>query len=139
MGTWDAGNFDNDAARNFLVLLMERWIPIINEALAGEVPPEAARMGMGPGLELIEGCVMPTVELFIATIEHVEGAEYLPTPRKIAGWSELALASYDAEIDGFDPGEEFKAKRRRVIAGTFARPLAISEAHEKEYGQWPEE
>ena len=134
MGAWDAGNFDNDSARDFLVVMTDRWISIIDEALAGEPPPEAAPMELAPGLELIEGCVMPTAELLIATFERFEEAERVPTPKQVAGWSDLALVTYDAEIDGFVPDEEYKRDRRRVIADTFARLLAIAEEHEKTYG-----
>jgi hypothetical protein len=129
MGTWDAGNFDNDSARDFLAVMMDRWISII-----GEPPPEASQMELAPGLELIEGCVMPTAELLIATIERFEEAERVPTPKQVTGWSELALAAYDSEIEGFDPDEEYKRERRRVIADTFARLLAIAESHEQTYG-----
>jgi hypothetical protein len=139
MGTWDAGNFDNDAARDFLGVIMDRWISILDEALAGQVPPEPALMGLAPGFEMLEGCVMPMTELLIATIEHFEAAECVPTPKKVAGWSELALASYDSEIDAFDPDEDYKEERRRVIADTFARLLAIAETHEQTYGSPLEE
>jgi hypothetical protein len=125
MGTWDAGNFDGDAPRDYLADLVGRWEQIIDRALAGEVPEEAAVFQFAPGLEMIDGCVMPTLEVILAAIEHLE-SDYCPELEKVTDWSRRALEAYDAEIEGWEPDDEYKLERRKVIARTFERLIAIA-------------
>ncbi|QEH34859.1 hypothetical protein OJF2_34040 [Aquisphaera giovannonii] len=120
MGTWDAGNFDGDDPREFLADMVARWERIVDRTLAGEPVDEVAGFRFQPGFEALDGAVMPTVEILIAVAEKLP-CDHLPDPDKVAAWRSGAMRIYDAEIDLFEPDEEYKVGRRAVIEATFAR------------------
>ena len=124
MGVWGSGNFDGDGPRDYLGKWVGRWVGIVDEAMAGGVPEEARAFQFWPGLDLIDGCVMPTVELIAGAIEHLD-CDVFPAPEKVAAWSERILATFDREIDGHDPDPGFQAERRGVLVAPLDRLLGL--------------
>src|SRR6185312_8501793 len=114
MGTWGSGNFDDDSARDFLANMVAYWESIIDRTLAGEMTQEAGWFTFQPGLETIGGCLMPMLEIILAALEHLE-SDHCPEAQKVENWSQQILEVFDAEIDDWDPDDEFKVERRQVI------------------------
>lgn len=120
MGAWGAGNFEGDNPRDFLANMVARWERVIDRALAGESTEEVAAFRFAPGFEALDGAILPTVEILVAVAEKLP-CDHLPGPSRVARWSSRALRIYDAEIDRWDPDEDYKVERRSVIEATFAR------------------
>jgi hypothetical protein len=124
MGWWGPGNFDGDSPRDFLADIVGRWEQIVDRLLAGEVPEEAAGFEFAPGLDTIDGAVMPTIEILITVAERLE-CDYLPGPEKVARWAAECLRVYDAEIGICDVDADFRVRRRQVLAETFDRLASV--------------
>jgi hypothetical protein len=109
MGTWAEGNFDNDYALDFV------------GDIANEVAGEMSAPEMVEDVDL----VMAAVAVRKALVEHC----HAPAPKhaEIEKLKLAVLAVYDKEIDGLDPGEEYKEKRRAVIEKTFDDFLMLLE------------
>jgi hypothetical protein len=113
MGTWGAGNFDSDAALDFIGEQIRRYIAIINEVFAVEY-----RFRLD---EDAEGELIPSVEILIFLCEHCGGI--LPSGLDVAAWKQRYLAMYDAQISGLAPVGGYKEERRALIESTFDRLL----------------
>ncbi len=110
MGTWDAGNFDNDAAlglvHNLTLNLQEQLTP----------PDEVEELSL----------IMGAVAVYKVLIERCYASP--PERDQIAELRETVLSIYDAEIDELDPSPAFKTKRRSVIEQTFQEFLQLIDA-----------
>jgi hypothetical protein len=104
--------------------MVGRWETIVDRLLAGEVPEEVAVFQFAPGLDTIDGSVMPTVEIRIAVAERLE-CDYLPGPEKITRWAAECLRVYDAEVGSCDVDADFAAQRRQTLAQTFDRLAGV--------------
>ncbi len=131
MGVWGPGNLEGDSPLDFLAGLAERWERIVEEALAGSVPEEAKALEFWPGLDTIDGCVMPTIELIVVATERLE-VEHYPSQPTVERWSGRVLATFDAEIDGQDTDPAFQAERRAVLVATFDRLARLVRARDQE-------
>jgi hypothetical protein len=130
VGTWGTGNLDGDSPRDFLADMTTVWERIIDRVLARDLTGAAAFFGPGvaftydAGLEAIEACVMPTVEVIIAVAGKLE-CDSLPSPEKVSEWAQEVLRVWDAESPSWGWNAEDQAERRSVIAGTFDRLLRV--------------
>src|SRR5262245_36285860 len=111
MGTWGAGNFDSDAALDFVGEQIRRYIALINEVFA-----VAYRFRLD---EEADGELIPSVEILILLCEHCGGV--LPSWLDVAAWKQRYLAMYDAQISGLAPVGGYGDERRAVIESTFDR------------------
>ncbi len=125
MGAWGSGNFEDDEPRDFLANMVSYWESIIDRTLAGESTQETGWFRFEPGFQTINGCVMPLLEIILAALEHLE-SDHCPEAGKVDGWSKQVLDAYDAEIDRWEPDEEYKVERRQVIEQTFDRLLNVA-------------
>jgi hypothetical protein len=123
MGTFAEHNFGNDAAMDYLAMLIAKLVATINEVVSDDarVAPE----------EDGESLLMPSVEVLALLCERY-GAEP-PRPEAVRQWSEKYLAVYDRTIDRLRPKPGFKAARRKVIDRTFRWLESVAETH------WAEE
>ena len=121
MGTWGPGNFENDAALDFLNEQVDSYVGIIKEIFG-----DAARFRLD---EDAEGMLMPSLEILLALNERLHGK--LPKGLDIAGWKSRYLSMYDEQIDGLEPDEGYKQLRRDTIATTFDKLLNLQAE------QWP--
>jgi hypothetical protein len=124
MGTWGAGNFENDAALDFIGDEIDRYISIIEDIFGNE-----GRFLLD---EDAEGMLMPAVEILAVLCEHCHGV--LPEHLDVAAWKARYLAMYDDQIDGLEPQGDFKQQRRAVIEATFDKLVRIHEEqrHDKD-------
>ena len=129
MGAWDSGNFDDDSPRDFLANMVAYWESVIDRTFAREPTQETGWFRFQPGFETINGCVMPMVEIILTALEHLE-SDHCPEAQKVESWSRHVLETYDAEIDDWDPDDEYKFERRQVIERTFERLLKIARARD---------
>jgi hypothetical protein len=126
MGTWGAGNFDDDVARDYLVDVIARFEQFIERILAGDIPEEA--MGMDNVLDAGEHCLLPTVEIMSALHESL-GSDYLPRPETVERWAESYPGQVEPLLKKLDPaGYErwYVPERRPVVVATFERLLRHS-------------
>jgi hypothetical protein len=113
MGTWGFGNFESDAALDFVDEQIDRFVAIITEVFADE---QRSLLD-----EDAEGQLMPSVEILILLCEHSSAA--LPKEIDVAAWKRRYLELYDAQIDGLSAAPGYKEARRAVIESTFDRLL----------------
>lgn len=124
MGTWGPGNFENDTAAEYLINLCKGLIDQITKAVE---QPEL----MQPD-EWDSDIMLANVELLSALAESVGRYETgwvgdmvfpfpYPAAEEIDRWKREYLKVWDAHIDELMPSEDYKRKRRVVIAATFDR------------------
>src|SRR5690348_11151133 len=111
MGTWGAGNFQNDGALDYLGEVIGHLAENVEELLGAD---------LGTG----ERTLMPSVAMIATLCEHHNGVP--PKLADVERWKQSYLATYDAEIDGYAPQGDFKAERRAAIAATFEALAKIS-------------
>jgi hypothetical protein len=116
MGTWGSGNFQNDAALDYMGDLSDEFSQRIEDIFADE---ERAYLD-----EDAEGQLIPTVAILATLAEHC--ALVPPRPQIVTGWQEKYLALFDDQIDGMEPAEGYAAERRSVIVETFTRLEELS-------------
>lgn len=107
MATWAEGNFDSDSAMDFV------------SDIARELRKE-----MSPPEEVEDlGLVMAAVAMLQTLVEHC----HAPAPKiaEIESLRKQVLSVYDEQIDGLDPDDDFKEKRRGVIEKTFDEFLEL--------------
>lgn len=109
MGTWGSGNFENDAALDYINEQVDRYIHIIEEIFGD---PVRFRLD-----EDAEGTLIPSVALLSLLCEHCHGA--LPSRVDVAAWKARYLEMYDAQIDGLEPAPDYERQRRAEIEATF--------------------
>ncbi|MFD4031229.1 DUF4259 domain-containing protein [Streptomyces sp. NPDC058637] len=121
MGTWGAGNFDNDTAADHLSVLADRLVTEIAEAMAGD-PVE---------LEPDEywGVTVPCdLELLLVLDRQGWVGVSLPAPEVIRTWQETFLAVWERTIDALEPKPAYKDERRAVLNKTFEQLAEASAA-----------
>ena len=111
MGTWGAGTFENDAALDFVNEEIDRHIRAIENIFADE-----SRFRLD---EDAEDELMPRVELLVLLYAHCRGV--LPDGLDVSAWKARYLAMFDEQIDELEPDDDYKQRRRSVIAGAFDR------------------
>ena len=112
MGTWGSGNFDSDTAADHLVVLTDRLIKEVAEAMDGDPvaiePDEYWGVAVPCNLEL----------LHLIAQQGYAGA-LLPDKATVEAWKTKFLSVWDESIDGLGPSELHKTERRAVLARTF--------------------
>src|SRR5690348_5779837 len=120
MGTWGAGTFQHDAALDFINTEIDRHVSVIENIFEDEslfhIDDDA------------EGELMPRIEILLALCDRCHGV--LGEHMDIAAWKARYLALYDDEIDTIEPSDDYKQRRRAVIADTFDRLI------ERHAAQW---
>lgn len=117
MGTFGAGNFENDAA-----------LDLVSEVLAvATTEIEAFCDSDDVGIEDLEQ-IMAAVAIHLVLGEHC--AAGAPEVDFAVRLRDKVLAIFDEEISDLDPSGEFAAERRAVLVDTFARyEAAAREQH----------
>lgn len=115
MGTWSAGNFENDGALDFVGDLVDQLIEGIERCFE-ESGADLDEEG--------EAVLVPSVEIISLLCERCNAAP--PDPEAVKSWKEEYLEIYDAQIDQLDPDPDYQVERRRTIEQTFDRLLEQS-------------
>jgi hypothetical protein len=124
MGTWGPGNFENDTAADYLMDLCKPLVAQIKETVAQ--PPL-----MQPD-EPTSDIMLANVEVLSVLAENIGRYETdwvgdivfpfpFPGAEEIEQWKIEYLRVWDGYIDGLMPSEDYKGRRREVIAATFDR------------------
>ena len=111
MGTWAAGNFDNDGALDYVGEVMDGLVARIEGVFAEEGAADLDEYG--------EAVIMPSVHIISLLHEHCHAAP--PKPAVVAGWKSRYLAIFDEQIDDLEPAGDFASERRAVIENTFTK------------------
>ena len=108
MGTWGPGNFENDGALDYVHDVMDQFVK------------EAQEIFDDDGFDLgdLDAIIMPKIEIVITIVENCGGFIF---KHIVKDWKEKCLKLYDSEIDDYDPKEEYKVNRRKVIEKTFEK------------------
>jgi hypothetical protein len=120
MGTWAEGNFDNDAALDFIGDEIDRYVGVIEAIFADE---QRFRLD-----EDAEAMLMPSIEILSLLCDHCGGV--LPEDLDVAAWKARYLKIYDEHIDHLEPQGNYKQQRRAVIEATFDKLL---QQHEEQW------
>jgi hypothetical protein len=113
LGTWGEGNFENDDALDFIQEEVHRHVAAIEAIFADDWRFQLDTTGDA------EGELMPRVAILALLLEHC-GAVFSPdTEPDVGAWKARYLEMYDDQIDGLEPGGDYKQQRRAVIADTF--------------------
>jgi hypothetical protein len=111
MGTWGAGNFQNDSALDWLGGEVKRLIAFLESNLRGQD-------------EANDHDITAAAEVLAVLFENLNA--YPPEPTRIAGWRDSYLRAWDSYIDSLGPEPSYKEDRRAVIVETFARLLKVA-------------
>ena len=111
MGTWAAGNFDNDGALDYVGDVIDGLVARIEECFADE---EMSRLD-----EFGEAVIVPSIEIISLLHENCKAAP--PKAEVVSNWKTRFLAIFDEQIDGLEPAEDYAIERRVVIVATFER------------------
>lgn len=117
MGTWAHGNFDNDAALDWLDDITGQLLDEIAEAMESPELLEAD--------ELDADLVPCRIELLCAMAEKGMPPQW-PDVQLLAQWKQIFLQAWDSSIDGLEPSEEYKRERRATLVATFDRMQALA-------------
>jgi len=129
MGTWEPGNFENDAASEYLDDLTR---PLIEHVEQTAVNPAA----MEPD-ELDSVVMICNIEMLACLAEGLAKDDgvirvELPRPTKIKKWKNAYLKVWDRYIAELNPTNAHKARRREVIVNTFDRLIAAAQRQTKQ-------
>ena len=135
MGTWGPGNFENDAAAEYLQELCQPMLDQIEAAVkeASLLEPD----------EYDSEIMMCNIEILACWSEHlgrfsrslIQDALYpcvLPPPTTVAEWHRIYLEVWDGYIDQIGPSPDYKRDRRSVIVDSFQRLERIAAAQHEE-------
>ena len=121
MGTWGPGNFENDAALDFIDQEIARHVRTIEAIFA-----DGQRFRLD---EDAEGELIPRIAILALLCAHC--ADVLTTSVEvISAWKARYLEMYDDQVDDLEPRGDYKLQRRAVIADTF--DTLISLHHEQQ-------
>lgn len=125
MGTWGPGNFENDAALDFIDEEIDRHVRAIETILA-----DSQRFRLD---EDAEGELMPRVAILALLCEHSAGVlDSAPgNAPDVGAWKARYLEMYDDNIDYLEPRGDFKLQRRAVIANTFDKLIRLHQEQQK--------
>jgi Domain of unknown function (DUF4259) len=124
VGAWGPGNFENDAALDFIDEEIDRHVRAIEAILA-----DSQRFRLD---EDAEGELMPRVAILALLCEHSAGVlDSAPdNAPDVSAWKARYLEMYDDQIDGLEPKDGYKLQRRAVIVATFDTLIRLHQ------GQW---
>jgi hypothetical protein len=112
MGTWGAGNFDNDAAGDYLDSIKQQLVKAIEDCLAGKTEWSLFECG--------EEQLMPSVDLLCLICEHYDKSPIVEV-ETVRGWKQKFLSYYDEVSNDVGAKPDYLVKRRKVIEETFNR------------------
>jgi hypothetical protein len=130
MGTWGAGNFEDDTALDHLSALRNTYKL---EGMCAELL-RAVRDAMANTASLepdeYEGVIVPCNLKIIAQMMDTFGPDVckLPKPNVLGKWKTTYLNVWDGYIDELEPDPDWKQSRREVLGQTFDRVLEHSKA-----------
>jgi hypothetical protein len=130
MGTWGAGNFENDDAAEYFIGLCK---PLV-EQIRNTVAQPALMQPDEPDSDIM----MANVEILAvlgSNIGKTNNEEIgrlifpfpLPASEEVQRWKYEYLKVWDGYIDKL-AGGDYKVRRRRVLVDTFDRLIAVSKA-----------
>ncbi len=133
MGTWGAGNFEDDTAPDHLSALRNtsklegmcaEWLGAVRDAMANTASLEP---------DEYEGVIAPCKLEIIAQVMDVSGSGVctLPKPSVPEKWKSTFLNVWDGDIDELEPDPDWKQSRRGVLVQTFDRVLECSKEQHK--------
>jgi hypothetical protein len=111
MTGWRPGNFEKDESLDFIQEEMDRHVAAIEAIFADCQRFQLDNTGDA------EGELMPRVAILALLCEHCGGL--LDSTVAVGAWKARYLEMYDDQIDGLEPGGDYKLQRRAVIADTF--------------------
>jgi hypothetical protein len=111
VGTWGQGNFENDAALDFVDQEIDRHVAAI-EAIFND----NGRFRLD---EDAEGELIPRIAILTLLCGQCGGGFNPHHEPDVSAWKVRYLEMYDDQVDGMEPGGDFKQQRRAVIADTF--------------------
>jgi len=116
MGTWGAGNFENDGAADYLIGVIEEFANRIENILEeGEANLD----------ERGEEELVPNIAIISALCRELGASA--PERESITEWKEKYLQIFDEQIEDFEPEEGYAEERRRVIEETFDELLELAD------------
>lgn len=118
MGTWGAGNFDNDGAKDYMDEVIAKFSLDIENCLLDKTRSAIDEDG--------EAILMPNVAIITVLCQHCEVAP--PKLERIRNWKQSYLEIYDAQADDLFFKSEAKDARRLVIEKTFQELEALARA-----------
>jgi hypothetical protein len=113
MGTWGAGNFDNDSACDYLDSIKFQLIRVIEDCFKRE-----------DDTDLLDECgdeLMASIEILTLLTEHYYGHNPHVEVSEARRWRDTYLRIYDNEMDDSLATLEYQVERRKVIEDTFAK------------------
>ena len=124
MGAWGEGNFENDAALDYLGDLIDELVDEVEELFDSD---EAYTHRGG------EGMLIPIIEVMNTLCTHLDATP--PEPARVQQWARQYLAYFDREGHSgwLDPNE--LRRRRNNIKGAFDQLTSHAKSYYEESEQ----
>lgn len=122
MGTWGAGNFDDDTAADHLSIVTGKLVEEIEAAMADAKtiePDEYWGVAVPCNLELLH---------LIAKRGYV--GCMLPPASTLSEWKTAYMRVWEGYIDQLEPAPDFKKQRKRVLLQTFNNLIRLARKEE---------
>jgi hypothetical protein len=131
MGTWGAGNFENDDAAEYLIGLCKPLVEQIRSTVAlprllqPDEPDSDIMMANVEILAVLGSNIGKTKDNAIGRLIFPFP---LPASEEVERWKHKYLEVWDGYIDQLGPSVDYKQRRRRVLVDTFDHLIAVSKA-----------
>ena len=114
MGTWAHGNFDNDAALDWLGETTKKLLDEIQVAMDAPERLQADEW---------DADIVPCKIELLCVMSEAGLHPHWPEKSTLEQWKTTYLNAWDSSIDGLDPDPEYKMQRRITLVKTFNRML----------------
>lgn len=117
MGTWSHGNFDNDAALDWLIDITTQLLDEISEVLDSPQSLQA---------DALDADLLPCKIELLCTMAESGMAPIWPAVQMLEEWKSVYLKAWDESIDALQPDEGYKRDRRATLVETFERMIDLA-------------
>jgi hypothetical protein len=120
MGTWGSGNFDNDAALDYLASIAD---PLVAKLQAVVDTPSLAEADEDGATQCLAAA-----EVLISLSRYYTSPKL--TPKLVTNCRDVVLSEWEETIDELKPDEEYKTGRRATMQQTFAQLLTALQSRQ---------
>ncbi|MEG0149502.1 MAG: DUF4259 domain-containing protein [Comamonas sp.] len=130
MGTWSHGNFDNDAALDWLIDITTQLLDEISEAMDAPQSLQA---------DALDADLVPCKIELLCTMAESGMAPIWPSAQTLLDWKSVYLKAWDDSIDALQPDAGYQRDRRATLVETFDRMIDLARSDQEQESEFENE